>query len=101
MVLVDLGMPPIQDIPQLPKSPRGVLPAADLILKHLQEVALGCLSHRLSIFFFISPLGTTVIYVFDIYIYIYIYIYMGKTRAVTCLSPCVPNRNELGPWGLG
>jgi hypothetical protein len=37
-VLVDLGMLPIQDIPQLLKSTPEVLPAANLILKLLQEV---------------------------------------------------------------
>jgi hypothetical protein len=36
--LADLGMLPIQDIPQPPKSAREVLPAADLVLKRLQEV---------------------------------------------------------------
>jgi hypothetical protein len=34
--LVDLGMLPVQDIPQLPKSAQEVLPVADRILKHLQ-----------------------------------------------------------------
>jgi hypothetical protein len=37
-VLVDLGMLPVQDIPQLLKSTPEVLPAANLILKFLQEV---------------------------------------------------------------
>jgi hypothetical protein len=36
-VLIDLGMLPIQDIPQLPKSAREVLSVVDLILKRLQE----------------------------------------------------------------
>jgi hypothetical protein len=36
-VLVDLGMMPVQDIPQLSKWAREVLLAGDLILKHLQE----------------------------------------------------------------
>jgi hypothetical protein len=36
--LADLGMLPIQDIPQLPKSAWEVLSVADLILKQLQEV---------------------------------------------------------------
>jgi hypothetical protein len=36
--LADLGMLPIQDIPQLPKSAWEVLSVADLILKRLQEV---------------------------------------------------------------
>jgi hypothetical protein len=36
-ILVDLGLLPIQDIPQLPKSTREVLPAASLILECLQE----------------------------------------------------------------
>jgi hypothetical protein len=35
--LVNLVTMPIQDIPQLPKSVREVLPAAGLILEHLQE----------------------------------------------------------------
>jgi hypothetical protein len=35
--LVDLGMLPIQDILQLPKSAREVLPAAGLVLVHLHE----------------------------------------------------------------
>jgi hypothetical protein len=35
--LVDLGMLPIQDIPQLSKSVREVLPVAGLILERLQE----------------------------------------------------------------
>jgi hypothetical protein len=37
-VLVDLGMLPVQDIPQLLKSTPEALPAANLILKLLQEV---------------------------------------------------------------
>jgi hypothetical protein len=37
-VLVDLGMLPVQDIPQLLKSTPEVLPVANLILKLLQEV---------------------------------------------------------------
>jgi hypothetical protein len=37
VVLVDLGMLLVQDIPQLLKSPQEVLRMADLILKHLQE----------------------------------------------------------------
>jgi hypothetical protein len=36
-VVVDLGMLLVQDIPQLLKSAREVLPAVDLILKRLQE----------------------------------------------------------------
>jgi hypothetical protein len=36
-VLVDLGLMPVQDIPQLPKSAREVLPVVDLVLKCLQE----------------------------------------------------------------
>jgi hypothetical protein len=36
-VLVDLGMLPIQDISQLLKSAREVLPAVDLVLRCLQE----------------------------------------------------------------
>jgi hypothetical protein len=36
-ILVDLGMLPIKDIPQLSKSAREVLPAVGLILKRLQE----------------------------------------------------------------
>jgi hypothetical protein len=36
-VLVDLGMMPIWDIPQLLKRAREVLSAVDLALKHLQE----------------------------------------------------------------
>jgi hypothetical protein len=35
--LVDLGMLPIQDIPQFLKSTREVLPTVDLVLKRLQE----------------------------------------------------------------
>jgi hypothetical protein len=35
--LIDLGMLPVQDIPQLPKLAREVLLVADLILKRLQE----------------------------------------------------------------
>jgi hypothetical protein len=37
-VLVNLGRLLIQDISQLPKSAREVLPAVDLILQRLQEV---------------------------------------------------------------
>jgi hypothetical protein len=37
VVLVDLGMLLVQDIPQLLKSAQEVLRTADLILKHLQE----------------------------------------------------------------
>jgi hypothetical protein len=36
-ILVDLGLLPIQDIPQLPKSTRELLSVVDLILKRLQE----------------------------------------------------------------
>jgi hypothetical protein len=36
-VLVDLGLRPIQDIPQLSKSAQEVLPAVDLTFKRLQE----------------------------------------------------------------
>jgi hypothetical protein len=36
-VLVNLGLLPIEDIPQLPKTAWGVLSAITLILKHLQE----------------------------------------------------------------
>jgi hypothetical protein len=35
--LVDLGMLPVQDIPQLSKLVREVLPVAGLILESLQE----------------------------------------------------------------
>jgi hypothetical protein len=35
--LVDLGMLPVQDIPQLPKSAQEVLMAAGLLLERLQE----------------------------------------------------------------
>jgi hypothetical protein len=37
-ILVDLGILPAQDIPQLLMSAREVLPVVDLILKRLQEV---------------------------------------------------------------
>jgi hypothetical protein len=37
IALVDLGMLPIQGIPQLPKSVREVLPVVGLVLEHLQE----------------------------------------------------------------
>jgi hypothetical protein len=37
IVLVDLGMLPIQDIPQLTKSAREVLLVVELLLKRLQE----------------------------------------------------------------
>jgi hypothetical protein len=36
-VLIDLGLLPIEDIPQLPKTAEEVLPALTLMLKHLQE----------------------------------------------------------------
>jgi hypothetical protein len=36
-VLVNLGMLPVHDIPQLSKSTREVLLTYDLVLKHLQE----------------------------------------------------------------
>jgi hypothetical protein len=36
--LVDLGMLPIEDIPQLPKSTQEVLTAAGLILEQQREV---------------------------------------------------------------
>jgi hypothetical protein len=36
-ILIDLGLLPVQDIPQLTKSAREVLPAVDLVLKRLQE----------------------------------------------------------------
>jgi thioester reductase-like protein len=36
-VLVNLGLLPIQDTPQLPKSAQKVMSAVDLVMKHLQE----------------------------------------------------------------
>jgi hypothetical protein len=36
--LVDLGLLPIKDIPQLPQSAREVLLVAGLVLEHLQKV---------------------------------------------------------------
>jgi hypothetical protein len=36
-VLIDLGLLPVEDIPQLPKTAQEVLPAVALILKCLQE----------------------------------------------------------------
>jgi hypothetical protein len=36
-VLIDLGLLPIEDVPQLPKIAREVLSVVDLILKRLQE----------------------------------------------------------------
>jgi hypothetical protein len=81
--LVNLGMMPIQDIPQLPKSAREVLPVAGLILEHLQEalgstpVASGRPPHLLFVLHFLLPLGMAVIYILT-YIYIYIYKDIGK-----------------------
>jgi hypothetical protein len=37
-ILVDLGMLPIQNIPELPKSAWEVLPAVDHVLQRLQEM---------------------------------------------------------------
>jgi hypothetical protein len=37
IVLVDLAMMPVQDIAQLPKWAREVLPVVDLVLKCLEE----------------------------------------------------------------
>jgi hypothetical protein len=37
-IVVDLGMLPVEDIPQLPKTDEQVLSVVALILKHLQEV---------------------------------------------------------------
>jgi hypothetical protein len=92
--LVDLGMMPIQDIPQLPKSSQEVLPTASLILEFLQEVlasdagpwegawagrrAHGFGSSASSPFhflFFFCPLKMVVIYILT---YIYIYKGIGK-----------------------
>jgi hypothetical protein len=79
--LVNLGMMPIQDIPQLPKLAREVLPVAGLILEHLQEalastpVASGRPPHHLFILHFLLPLGMAVIYILT---YIYIYKDIGK-----------------------
>jgi hypothetical protein len=74
--LVDLGMLPIQDISQLPKSAREVLTVAGLILEHLREAqasdtgSLDC-AHGFGLSapaffhsFFPLPLGMTVIYIF-------------------------------------
>jgi hypothetical protein len=82
-VLVDLGMLPVQDIPQLPKSSREVLPAAVLVLMRwpprpvcgtefgtaTAPVILGHLSHRSFTFppFFL-PLRMAVK---DVLVYIY------------------------------
>jgi hypothetical protein len=36
-ILVDLGLPPVEHIPQLLRTAQEVLPAVALILKHMQE----------------------------------------------------------------
>jgi hypothetical protein len=43
-VLVDLGMLPIQDIPQLSKLAQEVLPVVDLILERIKEVVASSAS---------------------------------------------------------
>jgi hypothetical protein len=37
VALVDLGLPPIRDIPQVPMRAQEVLKAAGVILEHLRE----------------------------------------------------------------
>jgi hypothetical protein len=102
--LVDLGMLPVQDISQLPKSSWEALSLAGLILTACKKcwpsalvcgtevgpiaapLALGRPPSHLSIFFFLLPLGMILIYILT-YIYIFIYKDIGKLCAITPLSP--------------
>jgi hypothetical protein len=75
-VLVDLGLLAIQDIPQLPKSAREILPMVDLVLKRWPSmpvcwsvfgmvtapVTLGGPPHRSSAFFVVLLLRMVVKY---------------------------------------
>jgi hypothetical protein len=84
--LVDLGMMPIRDIPQLPNMAQEVLAVADLILERLREehasrtelwpAAVSVAPGRPACCFFPFPLFWNCCNVHTHrYIYIYIYIY--------------------------
>jgi hypothetical protein len=83
--LVNLGMLPVQDIPQLQKSIREVLSMVGLVLEHLQEELASDTSPWLRVvhlvifpfFFSFSPRDGCNIH-FNIYFYIYIYKDVGK-----------------------
>jgi hypothetical protein len=105
--LVDLGLLPIQDNPQLPKSAHEFLSAASHILERLREVQASdagkwdraWASHRVHVFglsappffcsFFLFPLRATVRYIFT-YIYTFIRTLENLCRYTTeplCLHP--------------
>jgi hypothetical protein len=117
--LVDLGMLLVQAIPQLPKSAGEVLSAADLVLKCLQEALASDVSSwdrawdRRRADGFGSPTPSPFHFLFyfaslgvgcniHLYIYVCVCVVIGYGKPVP-LHPSarVPNRNELGPWGLG
>jgi hypothetical protein len=76
-VLIDLGLPPIVDIPLLLKTAHDALVMVALVLKHLQEVLDSSASPWGPSLFFVSPLLTIVKTYVNIYMYIYIsYIYL-------------------------
>jgi hypothetical protein len=104
--LVDLGMLLVQAIPQLPKSAREVLSAADLVLKCLQEALASDVSSwdrawdRRRADGFGSPTPSPFHFLFFIFppsesdvIYIYVCVCVcsyriWETHPVTPLSPC-------------
>jgi hypothetical protein len=103
-VLVDLGMLPVQDIPQLPKSSREVLSAAVLILMRwpprlicgtefgtaAAPVILGHLPHRSFAFpSFFLPLRMAVKDVL-VYIYIYKWVFIRIMENLCCYIPRPP-----------
>jgi hypothetical protein len=72
-VLIDLGLPPIVDIPLLLKIAHDALVMVALVLKHLQEVLDSSASPWGPSLFFVSPLLMIVKTYVNIYMYIYIY----------------------------
>jgi hypothetical protein len=78
-ILIDLGLPPIEDIPHLPKIVWDALTAVTLILECLQgalDSGAGPWDYTPFPPFFSSALEATVGENMVIYICIYIYIYM-------------------------
>jgi hypothetical protein len=61
-VLIDLGLQPIEDIPQISKTAQDAFPAVALVLKRLQEALDSDTSpwDGAPQSFFVSPLQTTV-----------------------------------------
>jgi hypothetical protein len=114
-ILIDLGLPPIEDIPQLPKIVRDALTTVTLILERLQRVLDSSAGQwdcaPFPPLFFSSPVEATVGENMVIYAYIHTYIYthththlclqwMGqRSSAVTSLRPRGPHHHKSRPWG--